>query len=137
MTYRICQHLSGIFLAVSSVALLQSLPDWAGDRSSLGWSFLALNATQDSMYLTRPGPRPSMIWSRAEYVESVNNQHSAMALYELDCANGKYRQLQIMSYPEPNLSGRPTTQDLAEPWSYPGPGTIGESIFRRGCGVPD
>lgn len=84
---------------------------------------------------TRPGPRHNMIWSRTELAFKRDNIHSSMSLNELDCANGKYRNLQTIQYSDTNLRGQSISHNTPTQWVYPGPSTLGESIFRRGCGL--
>lgn len=124
-------------VATISALALQALPAWTEARPDNGWRFLGINDAETSMTLTRPGPRSHLIWSRSELASPTNGVHSSMALYELDCANGKYRIAQTISYSSPNLGGNGSSSTYVNSWSYPGPGTIGEAIFQRGCGLRD
>ena len=84
---------------------------------------------------TRSGPRNNMIWSRTEYAFKTDDVHSSMSLYDLDCVNGKHRIVQIIVYSDTNLRGQSYSRNTPSQWTYPAPGTLGESVFRRGCGL--
>jgi hypothetical protein len=124
----------GVFLAV---AVMQSTPEWQLSRLDMGWSYLGGAADGTSIMFTRDGPRPSMIWVRTEREVIDAGVASYMKLVELDCQAGRYRVVQSIAYAGPNLEGSGQTYSQLEAWQYPGPGTLGESYFKRGCGFSD
>jgi hypothetical protein len=124
----------GILLAF---AMMQSTPEWQLSRPDAGWSYLGSAADDTSIVFTRDGPRPSMIWVRAEREVAVAGVTSYMVLVELDCQAGRYREVQSTTYTLPNLEGSSEALNSSGTWRYPGPGTLGESYFRRGCGLSE
>lgn len=122
-------------VAIIGAIALQSVPAWTYSRFDNGWEMLSISSDEKSLIFTRPGPNDNMIWSRNELAFKINNTHSIMTLFELDCTKGKYRDVQIIEYSDTNLRGTPTSTNTPTQWFYPAPNTIGERIFRRGCGL--
>lgn len=123
--------------ALAALLIQSSDSHWFDTRLDRGWTFLIANTTGESAVLTREGPRHSMIWARTENETPHNGTSSSMALYEARCSDGMLRQLQYTAYAEPNLEGKSRSSDTPLNWTYPGPGTIGQAIFDRACGLEE
>ncbi len=125
----------GIVFATALLAQASALPAWTNERYADGWEYLGAAGDLGSFMMTKPGPRPSMIWVRVERELMQEGALSYMMLIEADCSAGRYRRVQAIQYAKANLNGQSETFDGTTPWSYPGPGTLSESFYRRGCAI--
>ncbi len=100
-----------------------------------GWTYRGSSEGYRTLHFTRRGPTANKLWSRYETNEPVRGIRSVRQLDEMNCETGQYRTLQQTAFPEPNLLGEATELNMAQTWSYPGPGTLSELSYQLVCGA--
>jgi hypothetical protein len=146
MIHRAWACLVPLFL-LSNLALAQSNEGaFAGVSLELkGWTPLGLfgasPADRISAYYRVPATQPPgsfrRLWVREELSRrGPSGVQSFMMLIDADCSQARFRTIQYFAYKINNLSGDVISSDSSvEDWTYPGPGSLGESFQRVVCGA--
>lgn len=98
-----------------------------------GWDLRGGSTGYETMFFTRPGARPNMLWTRYEMKAPVRGYRSSRSLAEYDCASGRYRIVQETAFPRPNLEGQGTSLTDGPDWQYPAPQTFAETAYNLVC----
>jgi hypothetical protein len=114
----------------------QELPaSWAASYVPLpvGWEFIEVgdwtlvDPGDDSLTFVMAARQPMHIWTRVEYRRPASTgKRSSRQLKQVDCNAWRVRTITSLSFSASNLQTLRLSDDEAQPWSYPAPGTIGE-----------
>jgi len=98
-----------------------------------GWEFIEVgewilfDRGDDSLTFVMAARQPMHIWTRVEYRRPASTgTRSSRQLKQVDCNAWRVRTITSLSFSASNLQTLRLSDDEAQPWSYPAPGTIGE-----------
>ena len=126
------KRLAGAFL--SSVALVTIIPS-----SAFASEWVLVTSTpppvsktyvdKDSIKRTASTIR---YWSRSDHESHKAGWKKSLSLVEADCADGRYRNLQITVY---YVDGTNASTSTPSTWTYPVPETVGQSEMDYVCSI--
>jgi hypothetical protein len=119
--------LAGLAVLIALIPAAQASDGWVFYASSSGAQFF-YNPSRIAGSITK------RVWVRVEMAQAMaGGSRSFRDLLEVDCRDGKIRQLSSTSYIKPNLSGESLAREEARPWTYPPPNSPLELLFSLVC----
>jgi hypothetical protein len=122
--------------ASATAGSYQELPaSWAASYLPLpaGWEFIEVgdwtlvDPGDDSLTFVMAARQPTHIWTRTEHRRpSTTGTRSYRHLQQVDCNGWRVRVITSQWFSASNLQTLRLSDDEAQPWSYPAPGTVGE-----------
>jgi len=130
---------------VASLCLATTAPalgeTWRGIEIDTG-GWIPVAKDDDSYVLVKMRQQQAenrQVWARFEVSQPKTyasfSTRSALALIEFDCANGRSRTLQELSYSDNNLKGDERDGDATD-WSYVVAGSNEDNMFKLACNSP-
>ena len=131
----------GVAVALAMIPASASAQAASGQALPPGWAFIQVmdwflaGRNDDVLVFVMPARQPMHLWVRTEYKRvSPQGVRSLRELVQVECDAGRTRVVSVSYFSASNLEVPDMQGAEVQPWSYPGPGTIGEIPLDLLCG---